>query len=289
VTSRPGDLAPETGVNTVLEAARSHIAHFFVAASLMTPRATVRLFPAAAPCEEVASYLREHNYDLAVVADGEGHLLYVPVDDLAAGDRGPVGPAARPIDRHHRIAAQASVVEVVARFAATDFQFVFDEAGAFDGLMTYADLNKPPVHVLFFIVITRFERLLRRVVIRLYDGDTWLQRLPESSRRDIGAVYVAEKANGVETSLLECTTITHLKEILQRDGSWIVKAGYRSREAFKRSLAGIIHWRNLVMHSRRVVSTKEDARSLLPLLEEIGEHATRTSAWLEGSPIVEAE
>jgi hypothetical protein len=129
-------------------------------------------------------------------------------------------------------------------------------------------------------LVTEPERLLRQVAELRFHGEEWLERLSDGSRREIGAVYVAATAKGVETSLLECTTITRLKEILQGEGTLMRELGYASKDGFKRSMSTVIRFRNTVMHARKLVTGRQGGEELFHFIDDLSRKIQSIGAWL---------
>lgn len=265
----------------ILATATHYMNEFFLAKNLMTDAVKVRLFADDTPVERVEQYLSQHNFDIALVGGMHDALGYAVETDIREATNTEIGPFKQSISPEQTVGPKANAIEVLQRFAEYRYVFVFDHQHKFSGLITYADLNKPPLYVLCFIAVSELERLLRQAVEIQFGGSVWLKRLSAGSHRDIGAVYIDAKANGVETTLLECTTITHLKEILMGDGSWIREVGYGSRDAFKRSMDRIIGWRNTVVHSRAMVRSSEGGNNLHKIVNELGTQVQQLRKWLQ--------
>ena len=69
------------------------------------------------------------------------------------------------------------IPEIIEKFKNLYYLFVYDEENKFTGLITYADLNKPPLYSYLYIVISYFEALLRDVIENNYEESKWLESL----------------------------------------------------------------------------------------------------------------
>jgi len=299
----------------MLSTATTLVRDFFLARSLVTGLERIRIFSARTPAEEVAAYLAAQGYDLAIVEAADGGKArgagpasdagpaatgrpepgYALLEDLQAAASAPArsvragatpaGACRRPIAPEERVPLEASTVEVLQRFGERRYLFAFTREDRFAGLITYADLNRAPVYALCYVAISELERLLRRAAELRFQGEEWLGRLSDASQREIGAVYVAAKAKGVETSLLECTTITHLKEILQAEGPLMRELGYASKEEFKRSMTTVIRFRNMVMHARTLVTSRQGGEELFHFVDDLSRRIRAIGTWLGSDPI----
>ena len=192
-------------------------------------------------------------------------------------------PERRSIDPEQKITPDLPLEDVMRKFEEHEYLFVFS-GDKLEGLITYADLNKAPVRVVFYIWISRFEVTLRKILEKRYESDTdWLKKLSEKNQREIGGIYISEKAKGVETSLLDCTMLTHLKEIIEKDeelrdayidnicGPDSNLGAKKKKEIISRRITPVINLRNAIMHSRTLINRKEDARKLYGYIEQIKE------------------
>ena len=259
--------------------ARTYIERFFTVVNLMTEASGIRVISPEADCGEVIAYLKDNGYDIAVSSTGAAAPGCVALESIE-GKEGPVSPYITTIRPEEKITPDATVMDVIDGLRRSDYLFVFEKQGDFRGLVTYADLGKPPVRAVCFIAISEFEHELRQAAKIRFPSNVWLQRLSDGSQKEIGAVYVAEKTKGIETSLLDCSSTHHLKEIFQKDGGWLEAVGYRSKDDFKRSMNAFIGWRNRVMHGRSIVADREAGRSLYAFISGLAQRATDVKQWL---------
>ena len=109
-----------------------------------------------------------------------------------------------------------------------------------------------------YIFISDFEKLLRKIIKLKYEENEWIKDLSENSQREIGGIFISNKAKGIELSLLECTTITHLKEILSKEKFYNEIKYYKSnKKIYCSKLKEIIDYRNAIMHNRNLIKGKE--------------------------------
>ena len=91
-------------------------------------------------------------------------------------------------------------------------------------------------------------------------------------------------AKSLETSLLECTTVTNLKEILQGEGTLLRELGYGSREEFRRSMSVVIRFRNAVMHARKLVTSRQGGEELFHFIADLSRKIQLARTWLGLGP-----
>ncbi len=134
--------------------ARTYIERFFTAADLMTDASAVRVISPESDCGEVSAYLTENGYDIAVSSVGGAALGYVTLESIEGKDC-PVSPYITTIRPEETITPAATVMDVIDGLCRSDYLFVIEKRDDFRGLVTYADLGKPPVRAVCFIAIIR--------------------------------------------------------------------------------------------------------------------------------------
>jgi hypothetical protein len=98
-----------------------------------------------------------------------------------------------------------------------------------------------------------------------------VEKARSKNQRELGGIYIFEKAKGVEISLLECTTVAQLENILERNGDWCRSAGYAGKADFSSKMGRIMNWRNSVMHNRTLILGPDGGKELYAFLDDLGE------------------
>lgn len=174
------------------------------------------------------------------------------------------------ISEEEKIKVDTKILEIIEKFKEFYYVFVYDDKNIFQGLITYADLNRPPLYSFLYIVISHFEKLLKNVIKIKYEKDDWLKKLPDESKREIGGIFIESKVKGIEISMLECTTITQLKEILSKEKEITSLDCYNGRKSYNSKLKKIIDCRNAVMHNRNIIQSKESCKDFYNFFYDLG-------------------
>ncbi len=263
----------------IFDITKINLNDFLKAKTLMTKMSEIKIFDENTSLREVFNYLKFNNFDIGICKEKDESFGYLLFTDIFEESNNSIKHQIKPIDKNEKIGFNEGIDIVINRFNESRYLFVFDNDD-FIGIITYADLNRRPIHVFCYIAISEFENMLREVTSKKYDNDLWLSKLSEKNQRDIGAVYISEKAKRVERSLLECSTITHLSEIVKKKGDFYQSLGYTCEKDVKKKMKKLIDWRNSIMHGRNLITGKDGGRELFEFIYELGEQMENVSDWL---------
>ncbi|MEA3313966.1 MAG: hypothetical protein U9Q18_06290, partial [Caldisericota bacterium] len=194
------------------------------------------------------------NYDIVLVKRKNNELSYIKSKDMENCEN--ISEIINTIPKKEKININAQIPEIIDKFKELPYVFVYDK-GSFKGLITYADLNNSSLYSYLYIFISDFEKLLRSIIELRYKKDEWIKYLSDESLQKIGGIFVANKAKGIELSLLECTTITQLKEVLCKTKLYSEISCYSTKKDYERKLNKILDCRNAIMHNRNLIKDKE--------------------------------
>jgi len=264
---------------------------FLIAKHIMTPAEKIEIFNEKSKLKDALKYLKSNNFDIAVVEMNSKSYGYIMREDIEYNrTKGGIRKHIKNISPEGKIPSNLPLEEVIKKFEKHHYLFIFDE-DMFKGIITYADLNKTPIYVLLYSIISVFEVTMREIVKKRYENEReWLEKLSDKSQREIGGIFISEKAKGVETSLLECTTLTQLKEILEKDKEWIKicinnESGKnlsikKKKEIFSEKMSKIINLRNAIMHRRVLINGKDGGKELYSIITRIKEDMKNLGEYL---------
>jgi len=127
------------------------------------------------------------------------------------------------------------------------------------GIVTPADLNKTPSKMLFYILISFFERLLIRSIEDLeltdqqVEGCIGFKRLRRAGRR-----HEQARRENFHLSLTECLSIGDLIAIAKKNSSIRKLLNYHSELEAHESLKPLEYLRNKIMHSGHFIIKNEE-------------------------------
>ena len=229
---------------------------FYTANSFMTDEAKIMFFDEEEDIETLRNYSEKNNYDILLIKKKNNRIAYIESEDIKNCKN--VKEILNNISEEEKITIDTQMPKIIDKFKEFPHVFVYDKKNLFKGVITYADLNKPPLYSYLYIFISNFERLLRNVIEIKYEKDNWLKKLSDGNKREVGSIFIESKAKEIELSLLECTTITQLKEILSKEKEITSLDCYKGKKSYESKLNKIIGYRNGIMHNRKIIKSKEN-------------------------------
>jgi len=221
----------------------------------MTEKTEIEVFDEKKDTDILRSSSKEKNYDIVLVKRENNELSYIKSKDMENCKN--ISEIRNTISKKEKINSDAQIPEIIDKFEKNHYVFVYDDMDSFKGLITYADLNNSSLYSYLYIFISDFEKLLRKIIKLKYGEDKWIKYLSDDNQQKIGVIFISNKAKGIELSLLECATITQLKEVLYKTKLYNEINCYDTKNRYKSKLKKIIDCRNAIMHNRNLIKNKE--------------------------------
>jgi len=196
--------------------------------------------------------LRVRDFDVAGVKKTEdGEVIgYVKAEDLGDGD---IGKFVREISSNLLISDSTPIAEIFSVFSETDFSFVIS-GKHISGIITKADINKPPVRIYLFGMISLFEMHLSAWINHYYPENRWFETVPENRMQEARKIYELRKGNNQELSLLECLQLCDKRDLLAKSQQFMADFVF-SREDFDSFVKDVEKIRNELAHSQYSIIT----------------------------------
>ncbi|WP_394173493.1 CBS domain-containing protein [Thalassotalea litorea] len=120
------------------------------------------------------------------------------------------------------------------------------------GIVTKADINKPPVRVYIFGIISLFEMHINFWIRKFHAHDNWTKHLNEKRLKIAKSIYEMRKGENQDLMLLDCIQIADKRDILSRTSLFCEQFNF-SRRRFDKLLKIIEKMRNELAHSQSSV------------------------------------
>jgi len=219
------------------------------------------------------------NYDIMPVKEDDRFIGYIERSLLEKMKQ--IGLAMQVIKFDIIVSSNTSIDKVINLFQKSRFFFV-NRANDLVGLVTYADLDKIPVRIWLFILISKFEILLLQLIKKFYKKSLWLNELTPLRRRKITDLLNEKRKHDIDVSLEDCLNLGDLIELLERDGGLRSFVGYETRNSCSQEMSGLDHLRNNVVHpSNSLVNSYDGVKKLNERIGRLQQAMKRVESALE--------
>lgn len=207
-------------------------------------------FDAERPAAEVRALMRARGYDrVGVRVDG---LVggYAEREDLVSGA---CGAHLRPFTPDDLVASSASLQDVILSLGANGrcFVTVLDEVQA---IVTLHDLEKPPVRMFLFGMITTLEMLLAGSIEAAFPGESWRALVAPGRLAKAEGLKDERRRRGIPARLIDCLQFSDKGQLaLGIPGLEERLVPGRSRKAALRALKELELLRNNLAHGQEII------------------------------------
>ena len=207
-------------------------------------------FDAATAVSEVAELMDRRNFDVVGVRKEGVVMGYIERADLCGAA---CGERMRSVEAAMTIAETASLADVVLGLADSPRLFV-RVLGAVGGIITMSDLQKPPVRMWLFGMITLLEMRTSRLIELKCPGDSWRQYLSESRLQKAAALLEERKRRNQNLELIDCLQISDKGQIIARNEEIRRLTRMQSRRQTEQTIKMLESLRNNLAHSQDILS-----------------------------------
>jgi hypothetical protein len=118
------------------------------------------------------------------------------------------------------------------------------------GIITKADLQKQPVRMLLFWLVTLLEMEMSRVVRLKYPGVTWKDNLSANRVENAQLILDDRRKRNEEIDLLECIQFCDKRDLLLKETIGFKTLGFESKKDAKAGLKDVLTLRNELAHGQ---------------------------------------
>lgn len=206
----------------------------------------LRACPAQASALEMAALMREHSFDVAgVKEDKQSITRFVTAVSLEQG--GIVADHSKDIAVEHLISDATPMPKTFELLGQRAYAFVL-VGREVAGIVTRADLNKPPARIYVFGLVSLLEMHLL-FWIRKEFGDDWVNHLKKDRLKMAQELFDKRRAQRQELDLCECLQICDKADLIVSQETLRNRFGIDSKTAGRRIFGRIQTLRDLLAHS----------------------------------------
>ncbi len=207
-------------------------------------------FDANSPSREIALILQEIEYDVAGIRQGGFIHGFVHKDDLGEG---PCGQFMQPIPKENLLLDSSDFSQVIQ--ILNHSQQIFVEAfGRIGGIITKSDLQKPPVRMWLFGMVTIIEMGFVALVQRHFSSDEWRSCLSAGRIQQAEKLLEERKRRGQYLGLMECLQFSDKGQIIVKTPELLKKVGFPSRRRGEEVIKDLEKLRNNLAHSQDIMT-----------------------------------
>ncbi len=197
--------------------------------------------------EEAKEALATRDFDVAGVKEMENGAVvgYVVADEIG---REEFKDYVKDINHKLLISDSTPLAEIFDVLSNKEFTFV-NYGNHIAGIITKADINKPPVRIYLFGIITLLEMHLNSWINHYHRDNTWIKRVPEPRVKKARETFDKRKGNNQELTILECLQLCDKRDLLKDTKAFLGDFGF-SKKKFNSFIKNAEKIRNELAHSQ---------------------------------------
>lgn len=164
---------------------------------------------------------------------------------------------------------------------STVFVSIFSQVG---GIVTRGDLQKAPVRMWLFGLISLIEMQMLRIIREFYPGDSWQRLISNGRFVKVQELLSDRQKRNVDIDLADCLQFSDKRDILLKDKELWGRIWFESKGTLKDFLNELVHLRDELAHAQDIITGRwpeivdiaERAESLLQRCEEISSVSQNT-------------
>ena len=220
-------------------------------------------FDDALPASEAQIAMQERDFDVCGVRQTGLVTGYVEQTALTSGLCG----------EHARAFATAEVVQpsaplsAVVRALADSPRLFVKVLGVVGGIVTKSDLEKPPVRMWLFGMVTLLEMRFSRLIALHCSGESWQQFLSEARIQKARDLLTERARRDQRVSLLDCIQLSDKGQIVARSVEIRRLTMFDSRRKVEQAFKELERLRNNLAHSQDIIAS--DWQIIVQLTENL--------------------
>jgi len=209
-------------------------------------------FDASARSEEVKRFMDEKGFDLVGIRKNGLVEGYVRRDELVSGSCAEHFHPFTPDD--DLVPDTANLIDVVKSLAINQqcFVTILDRVGA---IITLTDLEKPPMRMFLFGMITLGEMLMTEIIRSRYSDDSWHALLSEQRLAKARQLQEERARRGQGVDLVDCLQYGDKGWIISYDEDIRKALGQASRREARKAIKEMETLRNNLAHTQEIIPT----------------------------------
>jgi hypothetical protein len=207
-------------------------------------------FDAEHPAPQIRSFMEEKDYDLVGVRQDGLVTGYARRVDLLRGNLGGYHVPFEPAELVPETTPILNALQTVQEHSRA-FVVILGHIG---GIVTRGDLQKAPVRMWLFGLISLIEMQLLRIIRDQYPGDSWREKINENRLEEAEKLLKERKQKNIEIDLADCLQFCDKRDIVLANADLRRAVGFDSRSKGKVLLKNLEDLRNVLAHAQDIIT-----------------------------------
>ena len=160
---------------------------------------------------------------------------------------------AEPINVADVIAESTPLIEVLVALKSKSYYFI-QNGTQISGIITRADLQKPPVRILIFGIVSLLEMHLSFLVNKYFPSESWKIVLSDGRTAKAEELLRFRKNRNEVLDLVDCLQFADKRDLLLSSESMRKHLGFQTNQEAKELLDNVEALRDKLAHSQDIVS-----------------------------------
>lgn len=233
------------------DAVRRVFTDTFSARDIAEPLAS---FDGKTPCNEVCSFMRANDFDVIGIRS-EGQIVGYAERGWLKG--GPCEEWSQPFDRITVFDDSTRLLSVLLKLNQIRFGFV-NMLGRVGGIVTRADLQKPPVRMWLFGLVTLIEMRFTELIEGHYSTDDWMPLVSDVRLEKARTLLDERRRRNQELRLFDCLQFSDKGQIVARNEAIRTLTIFSSRRKAEEAVKKVERLRNNLAHAQDILAADWD-------------------------------
>jgi len=202
---------------------------------------------------KVLGFMEDRDFDVVGVRDAGVITGYALRDSLRVQSGGIVGDYSQHIAESQVISESDPLLDTLDSMKDSRWVFI-SFLGNPSGIVTRGDLQKAPMRMWLFGLISLLEMQLLRRIRAVYPNEKWENYLDEKRFEAAKKIFSVRQKGNDSVDLAECLQIGDKKEIFRKSESLFPTVGFKSKSEWKGFMRKVEDLRDILAHSNGIPS-----------------------------------
>ncbi len=201
--------------------------------------------------EEVRKFMEDNDYDVVGIRVGGVISKYARREDVTAGKVGAYAVPFEPSRPLPEVTPLSDVLQALRDPPHLAFVTVLGQVG---GIVTKGDLQKMPVRMWLFALVSLIEMHMLRLIRETYQNNSWIDLVSEKRLKDAQKLFDERQLRNEAIDLCECLQFGDKRDVVLKNASLRETAGFNSRIRGERHLKELERVRDKLAHSGDMIT-----------------------------------